>query len=163
MKAYDELHNALFRYIVLKISPRDRAVDLVQETFTRAWEYVARGEEIGSMKSLLYRIAHNLVVDEYRKKKESSLDSLLEEGFDYSDVSHDTMTDKIDGKAVVALARKLDDKYRDAVIMRFVEELSVKEIAEILGESENNISVRIHRGLEKLRDLLKDTPYANNF
>jgi len=159
LKAYEELHDALFRYIVLKISPRDKAVDLVQESFARAWEYVVRGEEIRSIKSLLYRIAHNLVVDEYRKKKESSLDKLIEEGFDYGNDPQESFEAVIDGGKIIELAHSLDVKYRDAVIMRYVNDLSVKEIAEALGETENNISVRIHRGLEKLRGLLKDTPY----
>lgn len=159
LKAYDDLHDALFRYIVLKISPRDKAVDLVQETFTRAWEYIVRGEEIGNIKSLLYRIAHNLVIDEYRKKKETSLDSLMEDGFDYGENSHATLEAKIDGDAVIKIARTLDEKYRDAVIMRYVDELSVGEIAAILGESENNVSVRIHRGIQKLKELLRDANY----
>ena len=159
LKAYEELNDALFRYVALKISPRDKAVDLVQETFSRAWEYLAKGEEIRSMKSLLYRIAHNLVIDEYRRKKESSLDEMIDEGFDYGENPQSTFEGTFDGKQIIELAKTLDEKYRDAVIMRFVDDLSVREIADALDETENNISVRIHRGLEKLKSLLRDVPY----
>jgi RNA polymerase sigma-70 factor (ECF subfamily) len=159
LKAYDELHDAIFRYIVMKISSRERAVDLVQETFTRTWEYITRGETIDNLKSLLYRIAHNLVVDEYRKRKESSLDNLLEEGFDYADQSIRSPETSFDAERVIMLARTLDDKYRDAVLMRYVDDLSIGEIATILGESENNVSVRIHRGVQKLKEILRDNSY----
>ena len=49
----------------------------------------------------------------------------------------------------------LDEKYRDVVLMRYVDELSPKEISEVVGESENNVSVRIHRGLKQLKEILR--------
>ena len=51
--------------------------------------------------------------------------------------------------------RQIDDKYSQAVIMRYIDDLSPEEIAQILGENKNVISVRIHRGLKKLKELMK--------
>ena len=56
---------------------------------------------------------------------------------------------------VIGLLQQLDAKYRDAFIMRYVGELSVKEIAGILGEAENTVSVHIHRAVKQVRVLLK--------
>jgi RNA polymerase sigma-70 factor (ECF subfamily) len=53
----------------------------------------------------------------------------------------------------MTLLDDVGDKYRDVIIMRFIDELSVKEISDVTGETENNISVRLHRGMEKLREI----------
>ena len=49
---------------------------------------------------------------------------------------------------------KLEDKYKEAITMRYVEEMSIQEMAKTTGESENNISVRINRALKQLKQLL---------
>ncbi len=139
----------------MKTSDRNKAIDIAQDTFARAWEYAAKGEPIVNMRALLYRIAHNLIVDGYRKKSAVSLDHLMEEGFDYGTNNTERMMDQLDGHETMKLLDKLDQKYRDVVIWRYIDELSVKEIAQITGETENTVSVRIHRGLEKIRELAK--------
>ncbi len=154
LEHYERFNDAIFRYIFLKVSDREKAIDLTQETFTRCYEYIQRGTEIEHMKSLLYRIAHNLVIDSYRKHKESSLDGLLEEGFDYGDDAEKTLESQIDGTKVLDIVETLPEKYRDVIIMRYVEDMSVKEIARIVGETENTVSVRIHRGLEQIKKIV---------
>lgn len=109
------------------------------------------------MRAFLFTTAHNLVIDEYRKKKAVSLDSLRDEGFDVHSDSDNIVEDHIDGERAIQFLSTIPKMYRDAIYMQYVEGLSVKEIAEITGESENNISVRIHRGLQKLRIVMKQT------
>ena len=72
-KAYDELSDAIFRHCWFRIGDRERAKDLMQETFTKSWQYISRGEKVDNLKAFLYRVANNLIIDEYRKKKELSL------------------------------------------------------------------------------------------
>jgi DNA-directed RNA polymerase specialized sigma24 family protein len=74
--AYDEYAQAIFRHCHYRVFDRERGKDLMQEVFLRAWEYMARGEEVHNMRAFLYRIANNLIVDESRKKREASLDYL---------------------------------------------------------------------------------------
>lgn len=131
---------------------------MLQETFIKTWEYLQKGGEVVNMKAFLYRTAHNIVVDHYRKKKALSLDDLFEQGFDVdsgADVAKEQEV-KIDGEAAFKLLDKIPEAYRDVIFMQYVDGLSVKEIAEVLGESANNVSVKIHRGLEKVRQLYKD-------
>ena len=151
LRAYDEFADAIFRHCYLRVSNRERAKELVQETFMRAWQYFAAEKEIEYAKALLYRVANNLIIDEYRKKKEASLDALQEEGFEPGYHPEQKMQDIFEGKKVKDALRKIESPYREAVIMRYVDDLTPKEIAEITGESQNIISVRINRGLEKLR------------
>ena len=155
LKAYDSLSDAIFRHCYFRISDRDKAKDLAQDTFTKTWEYITKGGKIENIKAFLYRVANNLIVDEFRKKKELSLESLGESGFEpVSRDDRDIRTD-MEIKEVIRTIEKLEPDYREAVMMRHVEGMSVKEIAAVIGESENLTSVRIHRGLAKLRELLK--------
>lgn len=153
MAAYAEYNDAIFRYCLAKTSNRDKALDLAQDTFTKAWQYLAEGKEVGEMRPFLYRIASNAIIDEYRKKKTVSLDALTDEGFDHADDADEAAKHEsaFEGSQALAALETLDPKYRDVLMMRYVEDMAVKEIAAALGESENTISVRIHRGIEKLR------------
>jgi RNA polymerase sigma-70 factor (ECF subfamily) len=66
----------------------------------------------------------------------------------------ETAIDRFDGKRALAALEQLPDLYKEVLILRYVESLSPKEIAQSIGESENAVSVRIHRGLKKLQAIL---------
>ncbi len=156
LEVYKQNADAIFRYCLMRVSERELAKDIAQDTFTKVWQYAGKGEKITNLRAFLFTTARNLIIDQYRKKKVSSLDSLMEEGFDVGVEIEQGLFDKIDGARAMAFIGSIPDKYRDAIYMQYVEGLSVKEIAEITGESENNISVRIHRGLQKLRSILRE-------
>ena len=63
LQAYKDYSGALFRYCFFKIHNRDLAKDLLQETFTRTWGYIARGGTVNNMKSFLYKTLNNLVIE----------------------------------------------------------------------------------------------------
>lgn len=153
MKAYDELSDAIFRHCWFRIGDRERAKDLMQDTFTKSWQYITEGASINNLKPFLYRVANNLIIDEYRKKKEMSLDRLQEQGFDPGFDDRTKNESRIDARFAISTINKLDEKYREVVLMRYIDELSPKEIAEVVGESENNVSVRLHRGIKQLKDI----------
>jgi RNA polymerase sigma-70 factor, ECF subfamily len=155
IKTYDKLSDAIFRHCYFRISDKEKAMDLVQDAFTKSWEHILKGGEIKNFKSFIYRVAHNLIVDYYRKNKEYSLDDLTEKGMILESKDHEKIVSLVEAKESLKFVSQLEEKYRTAIIMRFINDLSVKEISEILEESENNISVRIYRGLEKLRELIK--------
>src|SRR3989338_7567339 len=138
---------------------REAAKDVVQEAFSRTWLYLSEGKDIEYMRAFLYRVANNLIVDASRKKKSSSLDAMMEnDGFEVADESL-THPDIIpQTREVVEHLKSLDDIYRVAITKRFFEEKSPKEIAVELGVSENVVSVRIHRGIERLGRLMKRKP-----
>lgn len=158
LKAFDEYNDALFRHAFLRISNREQAIDLVHDTFTKVWSYIRNGYQIDSFRPFLYKVLNNLIIDEYRKRKETSLDALLElEGVDegsfddLSESSVELLAATIDGRKAFALLEELPDEYREVIIYRFVDQLGPREISELIEESENVISVRIHRGLKLLR------------
>ncbi len=162
LHAFEEYSDALFRHACLRISDRERAIDLVHDTFTKVWMYVKNGHEIDSYRPFLYKVLNNLIIDAYRKQREQSLDSLLaQEGVnegsfpELTEDSTEALAATIDGKKAVSLLAMLPDAYREILVLRFVDGLGPKEISELVEESENVVSVRIHRGLKLLRDLME--------
>lgn len=158
LEAYNEHSDALFRFCFFKLNDRELAKDMMQETFTKAWLSASQGGlEINCVKAVLYKIAGNLVIDEYRRRSRRgvspSLDVLHEEGFDPSFDDTDSVQNIIDGKEAIKLISQIREPYGESVFMRYVQDLTLTEIAEITGESENTISVRIHRGISILKKL----------
>ena len=156
-EAYELHSDALFRFSFFKLSDREKAKDIVQDTFVRFWEYIAADGQVENVKAFLYRIANNAIIDNYRKKKEISLDILEDEGFDPADAdSHHGMIRSLDSKRALELVNRLNPKEREVILLRYVEGLSVKEISEVLEERENTVSVKIHRALKGLQDLFEE-------
>ncbi len=158
LSAYSEHADALYRYCYFRLKKQELAADLVQDTFTKVWAYLAKGHEVENLKAFLYRTAHNLVIDEYRKHKEESLDVLHEAGFDPGFDDTDRWIDKLDGEKALALLAQIPEEYREAMYMRYVDGLTNKEIAEATGSLENTIAVRIKRGLARVTDLYNKRP-----
>lgn len=155
LTAHDTYADALFRHCYFRVYDRELAKDLVQETFCRTWTYLSQGKEVENIRAFLYRVLHNVIVDEIRRKKPLSLDQLVEEGFSPKDESLPDLEQRLVVKDIVQKLRLLDESYRDIIQMRFIDDLSPKEISTALGVSENVVSVRIHRGINKLRQLME--------
>src|SRR3990167_6693661 len=117
---YERDADTLFRHCYLRLSSRERAREIAQEAFCKVWTMIVEEKPIMHLRGLVYRVAKNLVVDEFRKKKEVSLEAMQDEGFDVSDE-------------------------------HAVEKM---EHAEILEISPDLVSVRLHRGMKMLRELL---------
>jgi RNA polymerase sigma-70 factor, ECF subfamily len=162
LKAFEEYNDALFRHAFLRISNREKAIDLVHDTFTKVWSYLRNGHEIDNFRPFLYKVLNNLIIDEYRRRKEASLDAMLElEGVDegsFDELSESTaeaLAATIDGKKAFELLEQMPEQYREVIILRFVDQLGPREISVLIEETENVVSVRIHRGLKMLRQLLE--------
>ncbi len=162
LHAFEEYGDALFRHAMVRISDRERAIDLVHDTFTKVWSYVKNGHAVEQYRPFLYKVLNNLIIDEYRKQREQSLDALLaQEGVtegSFPDLVEDTtaaLAATIDGKQAFDLVGTLPDVYREVLILRFVDGLGPKEISVLIEETENVVSVRLHRGLKILRDMIE--------
>ncbi len=162
--AFERYSDELFRYCLLRTSDRERSLELTQEMYLRVWDYAQKGNDIGDLRPFMYRTLRNLIIDEYRKKKIYSLESMVndDEGMtldtllpaDESNTLKAAMT-RYDATRALALLSRVPEPYREALALRYIEGLSPGEIAAIIGESENAVSVRVHRGLKKLRALLE--------
>ncbi len=155
-EVYNAHTDALFRYCVMRVNDRNKAIDIVQDIFTELWKIYNTDEVIRNPKAYLYTLAHNRIIDWYRKKKSQSLDALMENEetpFEPADEkAHKDIVSSAEAKRVLKAIGKLEDTYREVLELRFTEDLSPQEIAEILETNANTVSIRITRGLEKLRE-----------
>lgn len=164
LKHYDELSPALYRFFVFQTSNSSVASDLLQDTFMKTWEYITEGKNINNLRAFLYQVARNTLTDYRRKKKFHSLDAITETGVDFqsdTDIVEDELL-KGDIEFVFEKFKILNEHQKELITLRFVEELSIKEIAEILKERPNTISVKIHRALEKLKGHIEKEQAENN-
>lgn len=152
---YETYVDDIFRYMMFRLKNREKALDLTQEVFVRVWQsYLSKGKDIEYPKALLYKIAHNILVNSYeRDKKHESLDDLSEEGFEVEDKTQNT---SFEVKDLHDALEKLPEKYSDLIMLKYIEGFSVKEIADMYDESENVISVRLHRAIGHLEKIYNE-------
>ena len=155
--AHRNYEKGMSSYAFFKVQNSAMSKDLVQDTFIKAWKYLVRNGKIDLMKPFLYHILNQLIIDEYRKKyrknKTTSLDALMEKGFEPGFDNSERMINTFDGKAILLLIQYLPTKYEKVVRMRYVQNLSLKEISLITGQSRNAVAVQAYRGLAKLKKL----------
>lgn len=153
---YEAEADAVYRFCLYKTSRKDVAEDLVQESFVRLWNSLSEGKTIDNLKAFLYQITRNLITDFYRKKKALSLDSMAEQGYEPSTEDHEHIENQVEASMMREVINKLDEKYRDVVYMKLVEEMDLEEISQTLKITKNNATVRLHRGLKYLKEILQN-------
>src|SRR3989344_1682323 len=102
---------------------------------------------------IIRRTVWKSIITKAQKRKPISLSKLSEAGFDpvFED-PHDTI-DQLDGERAIKMLNRIPEEYKDVIMMKYVEELTLKEIGEIIGSSENAVAVKIHRGIKKMKDI----------
>jgi len=161
---YDLYVVKIFRFIYLKTNSKETAEDLTSEVFLKGWKYLKNNDGdnrmagIDKVSSFLYKIARNTIIDFYRKKQ------ILTIGIDekISDAIRDQSQDILanisarqDIEEIMKTLGEIKDEYREVVILRYVEDLPVSEIAEITGKTEGAARVLIHRAVKSLEKALK--------
>lgn len=159
---YDHYQPQIYRFVYLKVSSREEAEDLTHQVFLNAWlgvpKYKHRGHPLSSW---LYQIARNQVVDYYRGRREAvSLEDVDPEAFAEKFAEGDLDKNFELDRATVAI-RGLKQEYQDVLILRFVEDMSVKETASSMGKSEGAIKLLQHRALRVLREKLGESHLEN--
>ena len=154
LESYDAYADRIYRYVFLRTGKKEVAEDIVQDIFLRMCDYIASGNVIDKAEHFLMRTARNAVIDYYRKKKSLSLDEIEEGGFIMPDDPDLSIYEEVEVKRVMRAMYDLPDKHRDVLLLKFVEGLGPQDIGELLNESSNVISVRLHRAQEELKKQL---------
>ena len=132
------------------------ALDLTQETFVRAYEKLEKFNPSAPFFPWLYTMGLNLARDFLRKEKGSPIESYEpDHSFSIEIDQDDALADQIDVQEVLKGLQALPVDYREALLLRFHEGLSISEVAYALGLSLSAAKMRIHRGLLKLRQLFE--------
>src|SRR5262245_58562588 len=128
---YDDLSPAIFKHCFFRLSNRERALELTQEVFMRLWEKLSANETISSPSALLYTLSRNLIIDEYRRKKAVSLDQLQDSGFDAPTEDDERITRAAEVSVMLKAIQAIPEKYREVLILRYVDGLTPSEIGKI--------------------------------
>jgi len=159
-KAFDELFHQ-FKWLVFKNAliitcDREEAKDILQEVFIKVWKSCHTfNAEKGSFISWLYRITINQSISRYRKEKLHPI-LLDEESLDSLDMSHKELTENIldckwEYEMLKELVDKMNDKHRIVLILRYFNDLTNNDIADILDIPVGTVKSRIHNALAILR------------
>lgn len=155
---FAEYSDELFRFCVTKVSSREESIDIVQEVFFKLWQYILSGTLPENPRALLYKMTRNKIIDRYRTNKhDTSLDD-TESTTEFADESTDialTIEQSYDSDQLLALLDTLHPTYKEILLLRYVDELSVSEIAVHLGISPNSVSIRLHRAIKELQELVR--------
>lgn len=159
-------HKAVFRMVFCRTGSRMDAEDITQDTFIQMSNKLHGLKDASRFKPWLYRIALNRVRDFHRKRRLLSFftTTIPVEHTEASGEANnplDQIVEKEFWDQLRGLTRQLARKEREVFLMRYVDELSIKEIAETLGDNESTVKTHLYRALKKfkqapgLRSLLK--------
>lgn len=153
---YDRYVEAIYRFCFFKLSNKEEAQDITSETFIKVWQYLINTEhlEVQNVKSLIYSIARNNIIDLYRSRSRRP-ELPLDESIDVvaaTDVV-ETMNQSQDHERMLGLLKKLKQEYQEVVMLRYIEDFSIGDIADILGKTNTTIRVTLHRAVKKLQTL----------
>ena len=151
--AYTEHRKGLNRHSLFKVNNVALSENLVQDTFLKTWKFMVKGGKINLMKAFLYHVLNDLIIDEYRKHKTLSLDSLVEKGFEPKEDDSERIFNILDSKRAILMIALLPKKYQQLMRMKYVENMSLEEMSEATGQTKNTAAVQISRGLVMLKKI----------
>ena len=161
--AFEQLYSLhfdrVFRYVRLRLDNPSDAEDVTATVFYRAWSRIDRfsPKHDASFAVWLYRLAHNLIVDTYRRTRDAMP---LEEAIDRAALGGPTgdAETEVEWRLTVAelheALQALTEEQREVVVLRFVEGLSAREVGEIMGKQEGTVRGMQYRAIEALRRVL---------
>lgn len=153
-RLYDQYFPKIRRYVYFKVPKTEDTDELTAEVFLRGWEY-ATSSKVENPGALFYRIARNLIADFYRQRKEEEAIGEREVA-SKEDIAEATAAVDEQQQLITQL-RNIKDEYRDVLVMKYLDEMSVKEIAVILEKTPNNVRVLLHRAKNALKEISEST------
>jgi RNA polymerase sigma-70 factor (ECF subfamily) len=162
----EQYQHRLLRYLVYLTGRRELAEDLFQETWIRVLERGHQYSDKYAFGTWLFAVARNLAIDHMRRKQPASLDGLLHDDsqnddapFDVPATGHasafDLTLQREQHEHIAAGMQHLPAEYREALVLRFQEGMSLDEIASVAGVPLGTVKSRIYRGLSALQPRLK--------
>lgn len=154
---YDIFVDPLYRFIYFKTNPTE-VDDLLETIFLKVWQKInTYTQDKNNFSAWVFRIAHNTIIDHYRTHKSLfPLDERLQIADEKRDRNPQQKTELTFTQDIIKKAlNELKEPYREVVMLKFIQELSNEEIAEITQRTHVSIRVIQHRGLSQLKKILK--------
>ena len=153
---YDRYAPRIYAYIYRRVSDAHLAEDLTGEVFVRVIQAI-RSERFWktSFQAWLYRIAHNLVVDHYRRQPELPELMLDDQQLSSGDDPASAVAQRFSRRRLDAAMRRLTPDQQQVLVLRFAEGLTAREVAKVMNKSVGAVEALQHRALAALRRVLK--------
>jgi RNA polymerase sigma-70 factor (ECF subfamily) len=158
---YEEHFDRIYRYLALRIGNEMEAEDMTQQVFLNALQSISSFRWKGiPFSAWLYRIAHNQAVDYLRRKKRTAVP--LDESLATSDNPPQRVAErKLDIEQLLQATKKLTEAQREVISLRFTSELSIAEVARVMGRSQGAVKALQHSAIVALRKVLLVTENEN--
>jgi RNA polymerase sigma-70 factor, ECF subfamily len=162
----EKYQHRLLRYLLHLTRRRELAEDFFQETWIRVLERGRQYDGRHEFSTWLFTIARNLVIDHVRRKRPESFDSLADAEdatpFDISSTGQlsgfDATVQREQKEQISAGMQHIAAEYRETLVLRFQEDMSLEEIATVTGTPLGTVKSRIYRGLSALEPWVKGAP-----
>lgn len=161
IETYDLYADDIHRFVYFKIGGnQEEANDLTSIIFLKTWDYLKQNKvrDAKTLRALLYKIARTSIIDYYRQhQKTVSIDD-DEHPIEIIDDSQDLLQRLSVNSDLELIRKKLPElkiEYREVIIMRYINDLSLEEIADITGKKKVNVRVLLFRALKALRELME--------
>jgi RNA polymerase sigma-70 factor (ECF subfamily) len=158
---FDGDYKRILRYILSMVRDTAEAEDLTQETFLRAYRSRDSLRDEGARTTWLYRIATHVCYDRLRQyarrapaESDTDLDQVEVAEPDAPSLQQVIEQDEMSG-CVQSFLNRLSDNYLAVILLHDMHEMTAAEIAHLLGESSDNVKIRLHRARQKLRMTLQ--------
>ncbi len=166
---YDENVKDINRFIYFKVGNTEDANDLTSMVFLKTWNHIQNNslEDAKTLRALLYKVARNVIIDFYRERSGKTPLSLDDEDNKIEVIDEKTLDkhSNIDDLADIELIKSklplIKEEYREVIVLRFVNDLNLEEIADITKKTKGNIRVLIHRALNALKSLIEEEKASN--
>lgn len=154
-ETYDEYHQPIYRYIYRRIGDVETARELTADVFQRLVQVVCGGKTFpDSTRAWLYQAAHNIVIDEYRRRQHRQHVPLNEALVNNHDDPAEEAQQKLASERVRTALKLLTPDQQQIIALKFFEGFTNQEIADITNRSIGAVKALQHRGLATLQEIL---------
>jgi RNA polymerase sigma-70 factor (ECF subfamily) len=150
---YERHLDVVYRYIFYRVGNRQDAEDLTEKVFLRAWDSIGQFRANVPFEAWVFRIAHNTVIDHYRKRKDDTLPVEKTEIPASQSGAEDEMIAEERATQLAEVISRLPAPQQHVLVLRFINGLNVREVAQIMDRNEGAVRVLQHRALQAVRAL----------
>ncbi|MFW6115620.1 MAG: sigma-70 family RNA polymerase sigma factor [Chloroflexota bacterium] len=153
---YDTYAPLIYGYIYRRVGDKMAAESMVGEVFVRMLKAIqAEHAWQSSFRGWLYRIAHNLIVDHYRRQPDEGVVPLEGQELAAEGSPADALGEKLSRERLISAVRQLTSLQQQVLVLRFGEGLTARETAAVMEKSVSAVEALQHRGLASLRQILE--------
>lgn len=152
------MQRPLLYYAMTLSGSEDGALDILQEVWLRAFRSIHKLRDPGTLRPWLYSIVHGIAIDHIRRNvaREKAESAHLE---DFEEAEEPSFADD-DAAAIHAALAQIGVHHREVLVLHFLNDLSLSEIAEVVGCSEGTVKSRIHYAKRAMKEILKGASYG---